>query len=146
MVCQGGLYSLGMEKFNFVLSRSQRISLRRVNYLKVNNQILTFIFSIRNLEIGLLKIRKNSKSSYFNQYVSLNKRNVQGLWTGSRSILSVGKCKNSYITSILHENQSVDNPKYIANIFNNFFGMANVGKTTRRVSPGKSQPFILSQG
>ena len=28
------------------------------NYLKVNNQILTFIISIRNLEIGLLKIWK----------------------------------------------------------------------------------------
>ena len=111
--------------------------LRRVNYLKVNNQILTFISSIRNLEIGLLKIRKNSKSSYFNQYVSLNRRNVLGLWSGSKSILNVGKCKNSYITFILNKNKYVGSPKYIANIFNDFFAMANVGKTTEQGIPGK---------
>lgn len=32
---------------------------------------------------------------------------------------------------------SLDNPKYIANIFNNFFARANVGKTTEKGIPGK---------
>ena len=145
MVCQGGLYSPGMEKFNFVLSRSQRNSLRRVNYLKVNNQILTFIFSIRNLEIGLLKIRKNSKSSYFNQYVSLNKRNVQGLWTGSRSMLNVGKCKNSYITSILNKISLLTTLNTLLTSLITFLAWPMLVRLPRRVSPGKSQPFILSQ-
>ena len=34
-----------------------------------------------------------------------------------RSILNVGKCKDSYITSILENNKSIDNPSDIANIF-----------------------------
>ena len=37
----------------------------------------------------------------------------------------------------LNENKSVDNPKYIANIFNNFFAMASVGKTTEKGIPGE---------
>ena len=60
-----------------------------------------------------------------------------GLWSGSKSILNAGKCKNSYITFILNKNKYVDSPKYIANIFNDFFAMANVGKTTEQGIPGK---------
>jgi len=70
---------------------------------------------------------KDSKSTYFNRHFSLNKYNMQKLWSGIRPIINVGKCKNSYITSILNNNKSVDNPNYIANIFNNFF--ANIGKS-----------------
>ena len=40
------------------------------------------------------------------------------------SILDVSKCKNSYITSILDNKKSVDDPKDTANMFNNF--LANV--------------------
>ena len=58
---------------------------------------------------------------------------MQQLWSGIRSILNVGKCKNSYITSILNNNKPVDNPKDIANIFDNAF--ANVGKTTEKGIP-----------
>ena len=50
-----------------------------------------------------------------------NKYNMQKLWSGIRSIINVGKCKNSYITSILNNNKSVDNPNDIVNIFNIFF-------------------------
>ena len=115
------------------------------NYLKVNNQILTFIISIRNLEIGFVKDLKDSKSSYFNQYFSLNKYNMQKLWSGIRSIINVGKCKNSYITSILSNNKSVDNPNDIANIFNSFF--ANVGKTTEKGIPqGSHSPLFYLRG
>lgn len=64
----------------------------------------------------VVKDLKDSKSSYFNQYFSLNKRNMQKLWSGIRSMLNVGKCKNSYITSILNNNKPVDNPKCIANM------------------------------
>ena len=82
----------------------------------------------------IVKDLKDSKSSYFNQYFSLNKYNMQKLWSGTRSIINVGKCKNSYITSILSNiNKSVDNPNDIANIFNNFFEDYGEGN-----SPGKS--------
>ena len=37
---------------------------------------------------------KDSKSTYFKQYFSLNKYNMQKLWSGIRSIINVGKCKN----------------------------------------------------
>lgn len=55
---------------------------------------------------------------------------MQELWSGIRSIINVGKCKNSYITSILNNSKSLDNPNDIANIFNNFF--ANIGKSTEK--------------
>ena len=48
----------------------------------------------------VVKDLKDSKTSYFNQYFSLNQHNMQKLWSGIRSISNVGKCKNSYITSI----------------------------------------------
>lgn len=81
----------------------------------------------------IVKDLKDSKSSYFNQYFSLNRYNMQKLWSGIRSIINVGQCKNSYITYILSNNKSVDNPNDIANIFNSFF--ANVGKTTEEGIP-----------
>ena len=49
------------------------------------------------------------------------------------SILDVSKCKNTYITSILDNKKSVDDPKGTASIFNNF--LANVGKTTEKEIP-----------
>ena len=58
---------------------------------------------------------------------------MQKLWSGIRTISNVGKCKN--ITSILTKSKSVDYPKNIANIFNNFF--ANVGDTKERKFPGE---------
>ena len=46
------------------------------------------------------------------------------------SVLDVSKCKKRYITSILDNEKSFDDPKDTANIFNNF--LANVGKTSYR--------------
>ena len=92
----------------------------------------------------VVKDLKDSKSTYFNQYFSLNKYNMQKLWSGIRSIINVGKCKNSYITSILSNNKSVDNPNDIANIFNNFF--ANVGKSTEKGIPQASHSPLFYLG
>ena len=59
--------------------------------------------------------------------------------------MNVGKCKNSYITSILNNRKSVDNPNDIANIFNNFF--ANIGKTTEKGIPwGSKSPSFYPRG
>ena len=70
---------------------------------------------------------------------------MQKLWYGIRSILNVGKCKNSYVTSILNNNKCFDNPKDITNIFNNFF--ANVGKTTEKGIPwGSQSPSFYLRG
>lgn len=43
----------------------------------------------------VVKYLKDSKTSYFNQYFSLNKHNMQKLWSCIRSILNVGKCKTA---------------------------------------------------
>ena len=60
------------------------------------------------------------------------------------SVLDVSKCKKRYITSILDNKKSFDDPKDTANIFNNF--LANVGKTSyRKGNPSsESQPLVLS--
>ena len=93
----------------------------------------------------VVKDLKDSKSTYFNQYFSLNKYKMQKLWSGIRSIINIGKCKNSYTTSILNNNKSVDNPNDIADIFNNFF--ANIGKTTEKGIPrGSHNPLFYLRG
>ena len=43
----------------------------------------------------VVKDLKDSKSSYFNQYFSLNKRNMQKLWSGIRSILMLANVKTA---------------------------------------------------
>ena len=63
----------------------------------------------------------------------LNEYINQKLWSGIRSIINVDKCKNSNITSILNNNEPVDNPNVIANIFSNLF--ANIGKTMEKGIP-----------
>ena len=107
------------------------------------NPNLNYLY--RKFRNRVVKDLKDSKTSYFNQYFSLNKHNMQKLWSGIRSILNVGKYKNSYVTSILNNNKSVDNPKDIANIFNNFF--ANIGKTTEKGIPrGSHSPLFYLRG
>ena len=70
---------------------------------------------------------------------------MQKLWSGTRSILDIGKCENSYITCILNNNKSVNNPYDISNIFNNFF--ANIEKTTEKGIPrGSHNPLFYLEG
>lgn len=109
--------------------------------LKSKQQDPNLHYLYKKFRNRIVKDLKDSKSSYFHQYFSLNRYNMQKLWSGIRSIINVGKCKNSYITSILSNNKSVDNPNDIANIFNSFF--ANVGKTMEKGIP---QPLILPRG
>lgn len=109
--------------------------------LKSKQQDPNLHYLYKKFRNRIVKDLKDSKSSYFNQYFSLNRYNMQKLWSGIRSIINVGKYKNSYITSILSNNKSVDNPNDIANIFNSFF--ANVGKTMEKGIP---QPLILPRG
>ena len=56
---------------------------------------------------------KESKSKYFNLYFSSNKHNMKKLWSGIRSILNVGKFKNSHITSVLESNKLWITPKLL---------------------------------
>lgn len=58
---------------------------------------------------------------------------MQKLWSGTRSILDIGKCENSYVTCMLNNNKSVNNPNDISNTFNDFF--ANIEKTTEKGIP-----------
>ena len=88
---------------------------------------------------------KESKSRYFNQYFSWSKHNMKKLCSGIRSILNVGKCENSDITSISNNNKSIDNANNIANTVNNFF--VNVGKTTEKGIPrGNHSPSFYLKG
>ena len=84
--------------------------------LKCKQPNPNFNYLYKKFRNRVLKDLTDSKTSYFNQYFSLNKHNMQKLWSGIGSILNVSQCKNSYVTSILNNNKSVDNPKDIANI------------------------------
>ena len=89
--------------------------------LKSKRQNPNLLYLYKKFRNRIVKDMKESKSKYYNLYFSSNKHNMKKLWSGIRSILNVGKCKDSYITSILENNKSIDNPSDIANNFNNFF-------------------------
>ena len=112
---------------------------------KLYSKLLNLHYLYKKFRNRVVKDLKDSKTSYFNQYCSLNKHNKQKVWSGIRSILNVGKWKNSYTTFILNNNKSVDNPKDSANIFNNFF--ANVGKIREKEIPrGSHSPSFYLRG
>ena len=70
---------------------------------------------------------------------------MQKLWSVIWSIINVGRCRNSYLTSILNNNKPVDNPDDVANILNNFF--ANIGKVTEKVIlRGSHSPLFYLMG
>ena len=47
---------------------------------------------------------------------------MKKVWSGIRSIVNVSKNNNGiYISHLLQDGKDVDDPKNMANIFNNFF-------------------------
>ena len=66
------------------------------------------------------EIRK-SKREYYKNYFETNKNNMKQLWSGIKSITTTKIKSHHLISQIWVENVDYDDPKIIADNFNNFF-------------------------
>ena len=129
--------------------RIQRMMIKRDKYLrkfrKTKNLETEYLYKkFRNKVVS--ETRKN-RIDYFNNYFNTHKNNMKKLWLGIRSIVNVSKNNNGiYISHLLQDGKDVDDPKNMANIFNNFF--VNVSKKITSTIPRtrKSPLDYLKQG
>ena len=73
----------------------------------------------------LTNIIRTSKKDYYHKLLDYHKNNIQGTWKTLNSIIKNGTGKDGYPNYFKNKNKIMENPKEIANEFNNFF--VNVG-------------------
>ena len=64
---------------------------------------------------------KRSKQNYYTKYFESSLNNIKNTWKGITSIISMRSSSSITPTSLTSQNETIDNPKRIANIFNNYF-------------------------
>ena len=77
------------------------------------------------------EIRK-SKREYCKNYFEIHKNNMKQLWSGIKSIITTKIKSHHLISQIRVENVDYDDPKIIADKFNNVF--VNVAESVQKVS------------
>ena len=65
-------------------------------------------------------LTRQSKKDYYNQYFTENTNNLQTIWKGIKEIINI-KIKNLDHPTCIEENDSITDPKEIAESFNNYF-------------------------
>ena len=129
--------------------RIQRMMIKWDKYLRkfrrTKNLETEYLYKkFRNKVVS--ETRKN-RIDYFNNYFNTHKNNMKKLWSGIRSIVNVSKNNNGiHISHLLQDGKEVDDPKKMANIFNNFF--VNVSKKLPVPFQGLENPLLdyLKQG
>ena len=66
-------------------------------------------------------LMKRSKQYYFTNYFESNLANIKNTWKSIKSIISMKSSSLIPPTLLTFQNETIDNPKRIANIFNNYF-------------------------
>ena len=72
---------------------------------------------------------KRSKQNYYSKYYESNLTNINNTWKGIKSLISIRSSSLITPTLLTFQNETIDNPKSIANIFNNYF--STIGKKTQ---------------
>ena len=72
---------------------------------------------------------KRSKQNYYSKYFEGNLTNIKNTWKGIKSIISMRSSSSTTPTLLTFQNETIDNPKKIVNIFNNYFSA--IGKRTQ---------------
>ena len=73
---------------------------------------------------------KKSKQAYYDKYFVINWNNIKDTWKGIKSFISFKTVVSNVSTVLFPDNgDTISNPYYIANTFNNYF--AAIVETTR---------------
>ena len=78
------------------------------------------------------EIRK-SKNDYYSQYFARHKSNMKMLWSGIRSIINVTSNVGISISSLDQNGAKVEEPRTMANIFNNVFVKNTAHKINEKI-------------
>ena len=80
---------------------------------------MNLIIIVKFTEISSLM--KRSKQNYCSKYFESNLINIKNTWKSIKSIISMRSSSSSTPTLLTSQNETIDNPKRVANIFNNYF-------------------------
>ena len=69
----------------------------------------------------LSTLMKNSKRNYFTKLFENNLKNLKNTWKGFKSIISMKSSSSNSPMLLNYQNDNIDNPERIVNIFNNYF-------------------------
>ena len=72
---------------------------------------------------------KKSNQNYFTKSFENNLKNLKNTWKGIKSIISMKSSFSNTPTLLTFQNENIDNPERIANIFNNYF--STIGEKTQ---------------
>ena len=82
----------------------------------------------KDLKIELNKLKNQithltrlSKKSYYDQYFTNNKRNLQKIWKGIKEIINIKSQYFDHPTCLLDDGQTITDPTKMANAFNGYF-------------------------
>ena len=64
---------------------------------------------------------RSSKIENFNQYLAEHKSSMEMLWTGIKAIINIKRNKFYNISNLNQNGKRIDNPKDIAQVFNQYF-------------------------
>ena len=101
------------------------------NYIEKNditqkNELHNKYKIYRNLISTLMK---RSKQNYYSKYFESNLTNIKNTWKGIKSIISMRRSSSITPNLLAFQNETIDNTKRIANIFNNYF--STIGEKTQ---------------
>ena len=78
----------------------------------------------------LSTLMKKSKQNYFAKFFENNLKNLKNTWKGIKSIISMKNSSSNSPVLLIYQNENIDNPERIANIFNNSFN--TIGEKTQQ--------------
>ena len=88
-------------------------------------------------------LMKKSKQNYFTKFFENNLKNLKNTWKGIKSIISKKSPFSNSLTLLTFQNENIDNPERIANIFNNYFSI--IGEKTQAKIKHIKSILITSQ-
>ena len=104
----------------FFLNHVKKNAITQKNELRNNYRIH------RNLISTLMK---RNKKNYYSKYFESNVTNNKNTWKGIKSIISMRSSSSITPTLLTFQNETIDNPKRIANILNSYF--STIGEKTQ---------------
>ena len=108
---------------NHILNKISLKNKKFKKYIRCKNpsQKETLRNEFKALNYDILTLTRNSKREYYHKYFTENKNNLQKIWTGIKEVINIKNKVQSHPTCITNKDGVVNNPKKIANCFNDFF-------------------------
>ena len=75
----------------------------------------------KTLKNELTTLTRQSKKDYYNQYFTVNTKNLQKIWKGIKEIINIKTKNHTSPTCIIEGDKTITDPKEIANTFNTYY-------------------------